>query len=272
MLDLIQLKEKAKYLRQEALEMVLKAGRGHLGGSLSCVEILVALYYGGLLKFDPQNPHWEKRDRFILSKGHANHALYALLADLGFFPKTELARFSQDGGLLNGHCDNLVPGVETITGSLGHVSGIAAGMAWAAKLDGKDYLTFVILGDAECQEGSTWEAAMFANHQKLDNLIAIIDRNKLGASEFTEKTAALEPLAAKWQAFGWEVKTVNGHSIEEILAALKDCRDRKSQKPLVIIADTVKGKGISFFENKALSHGAVPREAEINLARQDLKQ
>ena len=228
--------------------MVINAGRGHLGGSLSCVEILVALYYGGILRIDPKNPKWQDRDRFVLSKGHANSALYVLLADLGFFPKSELSKFSQDGGILNGHCDNLVPGVETITGSLGHGSGIAAGMAWAAKLDEKDYMAFVILGDAECQEGSTWEAAMFASHHGLNNLVAFVDRNRLGASDFTDNTVQLEPLEEKWQAFDWDVKSVNGHSIEEILAALKGCRERKSSKPLAIIADTIKGKGISFLE------------------------
>lgn len=270
-MELPQLEEKAKYLRREAFEMVINAGKGHLGGSLSCVEILVALYYGDILKFDPKNPKWENRDRFILSKGHANNALYVLLADLGFFPASELSKFSKDGCILGGHCDNRVPGVEAITGSLGHGLGIAAGMALGAKLDDKAYMAFVILGDAECQEGSTWEAAMFANHHNLNNLVAFVDRNKLGSEDFTENTSKLEPLEEKWKAFGWDAKSVNGHSIEEILQALGGFRERQSQKPLMIIANTIKGKGVLSLENNPKSHHTLPQGEEINTAKKDLQ-
>lgn len=269
-MDSSQLREKAKFLRRQAFEMVMNAGKGHLGGSLSCTEILVALYYGGILKFDAKRPDWEGRDRFILSKGHANSTLYVLLADFGFFPVSELSRYSQDGGMLGGHCDKRVPGVEITSGSLGHGLGIASGIALGAKLDGKDFLTFVVLGDGECQEGSTWEAGMFAAHHGLNKLIAFIDRNRFGSEESTENTSRLEPLADKWRAFGWEVKSIDGHSVDEIVLALADCRTRQSPKPLMIIANTIKGKGISFLENTPKAHHTLPKGEEIIRARKDL--
>lgn len=269
-MDSSHLKEKAKLLRKNAFEMVIHAGKGHLGGSLSCTEVLVALYYGGILRFDSKNPDWEGRDRFILSKGHANNVLYVLLADLGFFPASELGRYSQDGGMLGGHCDKSVPGVEITSGSLGHGLGIAAGIALGAKLDRKDYMTFVILGDGECQEGSTWEAAMFAGHHSLNKLVAIVDRNGLGSEEFTENNCRLEPLGDKWKAFGWDVKSIDGHSIGEIMAALKDCRTRQATKPLMIIANTIKGKGISSMENTPKAHHTLPKGEDIIAARKDL--
>ncbi|MBW2648027.1 MAG: transketolase [Deltaproteobacteria bacterium] len=266
----LQLKEKAQDLRRRAFEMAINAGKGHLGGSLSCTEILVSLYYGGILRFEPQKPDWEERDRFILSKGHANNTLYVLLADLGFFPEEELSNFSQDGSILGGHCDPQVPGIEIVTGSLGHGLGIAAGIALGAALDGKNFLTFVVTGDGECQEGSIWEAAMFAGHHSLSNLVTFVDRNRLGSEEFTENSASLEPLADKWKAFGWEVKSVDGHSVDEILEALKNCRVRQSQKPLLIIANTVKGKGISCLENTPKSHHTLPKGEDIERTRRDL--
>lgn len=251
--------------------MAMKAGKAHLGGSLSCTEILVALYYGGILRLDPQNPGWEGRDRFILSKGHANNTLYVLLADLGFFPASELSNFLQDGSMLGGHCDSRVPGVEVITGSLGHGLGIAAGIALGASLDHKDYMTFAVLGDGECQEGSIWEAAMFAGHHALKKLVVFIDRNGLGCEEFTEKSCRLEPLKDKWKAFGWEVRSVDGHSVVEILKVLKDARMRKVKKPLMIIADTVKGRGIAVLENKPHAHHTLPKGEDVARARKDLE-
>jgi transketolase len=269
--DVSELKDKAKYIRRQAFETVINAGRGHLGGSLSCTEILVTLYYGGLLRFDSKNPNWEQRDRFIISKGHAVNTLYVLLADLGFFPVSELSRYTKDGGILGGHCDYHIPGIETVSGSLGHGLGIASGIALAAKLDGRDYMTFVLLGDGECQEGSIWEAAMFAASHNLDKLIAFVDRNRLGSEDFTESTARLEPLEDKWRAFGWDVKSVDGHSIEQLLHALKDCRIRESDRPLVIIANTIKGKGISFLENTPKAHHTLPKGDEVIVARRDLE-
>jgi len=193
-----------------------------------------------------------------------------LLADLGFFPVLELSRYSQDGGMLGGHSDIRVPGVEITSGSLGHGLGIAAGVALGAKLDGKDYLTFVVLGDGECQEGSIWEAAMFAGHHNLNKLVAIVDRNRLGAEDFTENTSRLAPFADKWEAFGWEVRSIDGHSIDEIMTALSDCRTRQSPKPLMIIANTIKGKGIPSLENTPKAHHTLPRGEEVIRARKDL--
>lgn len=269
-MDIIQLKEKAKEIRKRTFEMVINAGKGHLGGSLSCVEILVYLYYGGVLKFDPKHPKRDERDIFIMSKGHANNSLYVILADLGFFPASELANFLKDGSMLGQHCDTQVPGIEIITGSLGHGLGIISGIALGYKLDKKNNLHFVVLGDGECQEGSTWEAAMFAGHHELNNLIAFIDRNKLGSEDFTENTARLEPLKDKWRAFGWDTKTIDGHSFEEISAALVGCRNRESNKPLMIIANTIKGKGISVLENLPRAHHTLPKGEEIDIAWKDL--
>lgn len=265
----IELKEKAKYLRQKAFQMVMTAGKGHLGGSFSCTEILVALYYGGILRFDPKNPNWDERDRFILSKGHAINTLYVLLADLGFFPAAELSRFPSD--LLGGHSDNRVPGIEIISGSLGHGLGIAAGIALGAKLSKKDYMVFILLGDGECQEGSVWEAAMFASHHNLNRLVAFVDRNRLGCEEFTEKTQRLEPLGEKWEAFGWHVRAIDGHSIDEILTVLQNCRARESIRPLLIMANTIKGKGISFLENTPRAHHTLPTGQEVTRAMKDLE-
>lgn len=270
-MDINFLNNKAKSIRKKAFEMVIKAGKGHLGGSLSCTEILVALYYGMILKFDPKRPDWEFRDRLIFSKGHANNTLYVILADLGFFPMSELDNYTKDGCLLGNHCDDCVPGVEVISGSLGHGLGIASGIALGAKLTRKDYMTFVILGDGECQEGSVWEAAMFAGHHSLNNLVAIIDRNNLGSEDFTENTSRLENLEDKWLSFGWNVRTIDGHSFESIFPAFEDCRSFKTAKPLMIIAKTIKGKGISSLENTPKSHHTLPNEGEILKALKELE-
>jgi transketolase len=265
------MKAKAKFLRKSAFEIVMSAGKGHLGGSLSCTEILVALYYGDILRYDSKNPAWEGRDRFILSKGHANNVLYVVLADCGFFDTSELLTYTRDGSALGGHCDPRVPGIEIISGSLGHGLGIAAGISFGAKLDKRDYLTFVLLGDGECQEGSVWEAASFAAHHSLNNLIAIVDRNGLGSEEFTENSCKLEPFDRRWRAFGWEVKNVDGHSIDEVMDAFKKCRKRRTCKPMVVIANTVKGKGILSLENTPRAHHTLPRGDDVIAARKDLE-
>lgn len=264
------LKEKAKEIRRETFEMVVNAGKGHLGGSLSIVEILIALYYGGVLRFNPQNPKWEDRDIFILSKGHASNSLYVILADLGFFSKAELTNFCQNGSILGQHCDINVPGIEFNTGSLGHGLGIGSGIALGNKIDGKNNLVFVILGDGECQEGSVWEAAMFANHHNLSNLVAVLDRNQLGSEDFTENTCRLEPLPEKWRDFGWEVKMINGHSFQEIFTALDGCRDLQRIRPLMIISNTIKGKGLSRLENLPHAHHTMPKGEEIEISRKEL--
>lgn len=269
-MELTKLEKKAKYLRKKAFEIVINAGKGHLGGSFSCTEILVALYYGNIMRYDAKNPNWEERDRFILSKGHANNTLYVLLADLGFYPESELGKYSEEGSFLGGHCDPLTPGVEIITGSLGHGLGVSAGIVFGERLNNKKSMTFVVLGDGECQEGSIWEAAMFAGHHKLKNLVTIVDRNRLGSEEFTEKSVSLEPFEDKWKSFGWEVRAVDGHSISELLESLKDCRYRRSDKPLLILANTVKGKGISSLENTPKAHHTLPKGDDVEITRREL--
>lgn len=266
-----QLVQKAKYIRKRAFDVVLRAGKGHLGGSLSCTELLVALYYGGILNFDPNNHINPDRDRFIMSKGHSNNTLYVVLADLGLIEESDLDCYTQDGSLLGGHCDNHVPGIEIISGSLGHGLGVAAGIALGAKLDRKEYCTYVIIGDGESQEGSIWEAAMFAAHHKLNNLVAITDRNRLGSEDFTENNAGLEPLADKWSAFGWDVTIIqDGHSIDEVMAALSNLK--QTEKPKMFIANTTKGKGISSLENTPQSHHTLPKGEFVQQAMEELGQ
>ena len=268
--DIVELEQKANSIRQTVLEMALKAGTGHIAPAYSCTDILVALYHGGVLRVDPLNPDWEERDRFILSKGHACAAQYALLADLGFFPEKELASYCQKGGSLGGHSESDINGVEASTGSLGHGLSIGAGMALAGKMDKKDYIVTVLMGDGELQEGSTWEAVLFSSHWKLNNLVVIIDRNRLQALDFTEQVTSLEPLDKKWQSFGWETAAVNGHSMRGLLAILRTVRKRKSAKPLVIIANTTKGKGVSLMEEKPIWHARIPQGAEVAEAREEL--
>ena len=264
------LEKQAKWVRNQALEMCVAAGAGHLAPAFSCTDILVALYQGGILRVNPRNPAQEARDRFIMSKGHACTSLYAVLADMGYFPISYLKSYCQPGTCLGGHPDADIPGVEVSTGSLGHGLCIGAGMALAAKMDNKDYMTVVLLSDGECQEGSSWEAAMFAVHHHLDNLVAIVDRNKLQAIDFTEQVLALEPLRQKWEAFGWEVRTADGHSYDSLLSVFGDIRSRKSGKPLVVIALTTKGKGISFMENNVIWQYRIPVGDELEQARREL--
>ncbi len=265
-----ELKEKANYIRNQILDMCVRAGTGHVNSSFSCAEILTALYYGGILRFDPKNPKWQGRDRFILSKGHASVILYPILADLGFFPVEELNRFNQADGIFGVHLQNDVPGVEITSGSLGHGLGVAAGIALAAKMNRDLFFTFVLLGDGECYEGSVWETAMFASHNRLNNLIAIVDRNYLCATDFTEDVVGLEPFNEKWKACGWNVININGHSFEEIFKALSGFRSRRSVKPLVIIADTTKGKGVSFISNEPLWHALAPKGQQAIEAKNEL--
>ncbi len=271
-MDVGALEKKARWVRREAIEMCLAAGGGHVAPAFSCTDILVALYYGGIMKVDPKNRFWPDRDRFILSKGQGCASLYAVLADFGFFPVKDLRTYCQLGTHLGGHSESNVPGVEAFTGSLGQGIALGAGMALAAKVDGKKYFTYVILGDGELQEGSVWEAAMFAGHHHLDNLVAIIDRNGLQAIDFTEQAMMLEPLADKWQSFGWDVEVVNGHDYTEMLEVFGKARTRDSDKPLCVIANTIKGKGVSFMENKAIWHFRIPTGDEIAQARKELEQ
>ncbi len=265
-----ELRRKASLIRRETLEMICSAGKGHIGGAFSCMDILVTLYYGKILRFDASKRDWKDRDRFILSKGHSAAALYAILCDLGYFPRLELLNYQKKDCILRGHPDRKIPGIEADTGSLGHGLGIGAGLALSAKMDGKDFMTVVLMGDGECCEGSVWEAAMFAARRKLNNLIGIVDKNGLSATDFLKDCSAIDPLDDKWKAFGWDVVVVNGHSFEELLSAFSGFRDRKSGKPLMIIADTVKGKGVSFMEGCPEWHHAVPNKEQYELARIEL--
>ena len=264
------LEYKAAELRLHILRTALKAGKGHVPPAFSWVEIGVALFYGGHLNLRSHDPKWKNRDRFILSKGHGCLTLYAMLADLGFFPKTELDNFCGPGSLLAGHPDTQIPGVEGVSGSLGHGLGLSAGLALGAKLHSYPWKVVTVMGDGECQEGSVWEAAMFASHHQLHNLVAIIDRNGLGATNYTEKNVALEPFVSKWKAFGWEVVSINGHSFEELDKVLGCFRQRQSLKPLMILAQTVKGKGLSFMEASVDWHHRIPKGEEVEEAIRQL--
>ncbi|MDP2662115.1 MAG: transketolase [Dehalococcoidia bacterium] len=263
------LESKSKWVRQRVLEMVSHAGHGHIGSSLSCVELLVTLYLAPLLIYDAQKPDWQERDRFIMSKGHAAEALYAVLAAAGYFSESTLAWYGEPGCPLGGEPSHHVAGVEVIGGSLGHGLNIGAGMALAARMDGQDWRTVVMLGDAECYEGSVWEAAMFASHHGLNNLIGIIDRNHLAILGGTEKILRLEPLTEKWQAFGWRVMRLDGHDPDEIIQRW-EFATYPSNRPTMLIADTVKGKGISFMENDPQWHHGVPKGEQLEIARKEL--
>ena len=255
----------AKSIRQKTLTMSYEAKGSHIGSCLSCVDILTVLYFK-ILNIDPANPLADERDRFILSKGHAAASLYATLAQRGFFPEEILKKYSQDGEKLAGHPSRgCVPGVEVSSGSLGHGLPMAAGMALAAKRDKKSYRVFTLMSDGECDEGSVWEAALFSSHHKLDNLTVVIDRNQLQAFGRTSEVMELEPLAQKWQAFGWSTTEINGHDFTALEAALSGVPAAVG-KPSVIIAHTIKGKGVSFMEDKLEWHYRNLTKEEYELA------
>ena len=266
-----QLRHKAQQIRLDILLAIKSAKKGHIGGSYSIVDILVTLFHGGIVKFEASNPNWEERDRFILSKGHAGVAIYAILADLGFFNKEEMA-FLNNGRMLGEHPDQFIPGVETISGSLGHGLPIAAGMALADKLDKKNNRrTFIILGDGECYEGSVWEGANFAAHHGLDNLCAIIDRNKLITHGSTEDINTLEPMVDKWKAFGWDTYEIDAHDIDQLLKFFGSLKQKSNKKPIALIANSVKGKGVSFMEdNPSWHHGGIDEE-NFKIANKELQ-
>jgi transketolase len=264
------LEKKAKEIRIDLLKMIYEANMGHTGGSLSCTDILTVLYYS-IMKINPADPHWEDRDRFILSKGHSVEAYYCILADKGFFPREDLKTFCKFGSKLIGHPNNEIPGIEMNTGSLGHGLPIAVGMALAAKMDKKSWRVFVLTGDGELAEGTIWEGAMAAAHYNLDNLIAIVDRNNLQMSGNTEEVMKLEPLKEKWKSFGWEVMLVDGNDVEELENALKSVPKIKN-KPTVLIANTKKGKGVSFIEDMADWHHKVPTYEQLQQAIKELSE
>jgi transketolase len=262
--------ERAQRIRRASLRMAHAAKLGHPGGDLSAADILATLYFR-ILAVDPAHPSDPRRDRFVLSKGHASAALYATLAEAGFFPIEWLSTYTQPLSRLNGHPDrNTVPGVEANTGPLGHGLPIAAGLALGARLSGATWRTFVLTGDGELQEGSNWEAAMAAAHFGLDRLTAIVDRNGLQQGDFTERTIGLEPLADRWRAFGWSVAEVDGHDIPVLIETLERV-PLSPGRPTCLIARTRKGRGVSFIENRAEWHHRVPTDAEIDLALAELE-
>ena len=266
----LALKKKAREVRIEIIKMIYKAQSGHPGGSLSAADIVTVLYFD-ILNIDVNRPQWEKRDRFILSKGHACPVWYVCLAKKGFFPMRELGKLRVIGGILQGHPDmKKVPGLDMTTGSLGQGLSAGLGMALGAKVQKLDFKTYVLLGDGEINEGQIWEAAMSANKFHLDNLVAIIDYNNLQLDGYCHEVMPIEPVKDKWISFGWNVKEINGHNINEILSVLEKLKNHQDL-PTVIIAHTIKGKGISFMENMAEWHGKAPDEDQFKLAIQELE-
>ncbi|HEX5038148.1 MAG TPA: transketolase [bacterium] len=259
----------AKKIRRHAVRMTSLGGSSHIASVLSMTDILAVLY-GHVLRLDPKNPKWEDRDRFILSKGHSGAGVYAALAERGFFPVSQLDTHCQNGSRLSGHVSHKdVPGVELSTGSLGHGLSVAAGMALAGKLAGKTHRVFTVLSDGECDEGSNWEAILFAPHHKLDNLVAVIDYNKIQSLTSISDTLELEPFVDKWRSFGWSVLELDGHDhkkMVEVFSKLPFAKD----KPSCVIAHTTKGKGVSFMENSVLWHYRTAKGAEFDDAMKEL--
>ncbi len=254
--------ELAWLIRRHGIEMTHLSGGSHIGAILSVADI-VAFLYTDVLKYDQNNPKWEDRDRFILSKGHAGASIYAALAENGFFPVEELKTHYANGSRLSGHVSHHVPGVDFSTGSLGHGLSAGVGMAYAAKKDGKTWNTYVVLGDGECDEGSVWEAALFANHFRLNNLIAIVDHNHMQSLDFNENTLEIEDFGNKWKAFGWNVIEIDGNDHSDLKKAFEEAnrlQNKEPHKPVVIIANTIKGCGVSFMENDILWHYRFPHD------------
>jgi len=264
-----ELQDKAKQIRRLIIQMLAKAGSGHPGGSLSSADLITALYFV-ILRHNPKDPNWPNRDRFHMSKGHCCPLWYAVLAETGYFPIQELWSLRQLGSILQGHPDRRTPGVSVASGSLGQGLSVALGMSLAGKIDKKDYRVYCLLGDGETQEGNIWEAAMAASHYKCDNLCAILDYNGFQIDGRTKDIMDLEPLAAKWQAFGWQTIEIDGHNMKEILSAFQEAKTIKG-KPTIIIARTIKGKGVSFMENVVDFHGRAPTKEEAERALKELE-
>ncbi len=266
-----ELAEKARNLRIQVVKMIYKAKSGHPGGSLSATDIITALYFHHL-NIDPTHPHWPERDRFILSKGHAAPLLYAALAEKGFFSQKELNTLRSIGSILQGHPDiRKTPGVEMTTGYLGHGLSVGVGIALGAKLDRKSYRIYVLLGDGEIDAGFNWEAAMAANKYKLDNLTAILDLNGVQLDGPTNEIMPLEPVVDKWRSFNWHTIEIDGHNIKQVLETLDETKYIHG-KPSIIIAHTIKGKGVSFMENKSAWHGRAPNKEEFETALKELQK
>jgi transketolase len=268
--SLEELQEIAKRVRRDIVEMTGAAKSGHPGGSLSAVEVVVELFFD-YMRIDPKNPKWEDRDRFILSKGHGAPVLYAAMAEAGFTPADQLKTLRRFGSIYQGHPDmRFIPALEASTGSLGEGLSLALGMGLAARMDGRAFRTYVVLGDGEIQEGQIWEAAMAAAFHKIDNVVAIVDYNKIQLDGFVKDIMEIAPVADKWRAFGWHTLEIDGHSIPAVRQALEEAEATKG-KPTCIVANTVKGKGVSFMENNPKYHGVAPTAEEVKLALQELQ-
>ena len=260
----------AKQIRRDIIEMTAAAGSGHPGGSLSAVEILTTLYFGGAMNHNPANPKWADRDRIILSKGHAAPVLYSVMAEAGYVPKDKLTTLRKIGSIFQGHPDvRFIPALDASTGSLGEGVSLAIGMGMAAKLNNSPSRVFCILGDGESQEGQIWEGAMFAAYHKNDNICVIVDHNRIQLDGFVKDIMEVEPLVDKWLAFGWHVIDVDGHDIPALQAAFAEAAATKG-KPTALVARTVKGKGVSFMENNPKFHGMAPTKDEAALALKEL--
>ncbi len=259
----------SKRIRIKILHMLTLSGSGHTGGSLSAADVATAIYFSKM-KFDPANPSWEERDRFIMSKGHAAPLIYAIMAAAGYFPKEDIDSLRKIESPLQGHpCCRKLPGIEVSTGSLGQGLSVANGMALGLRLDNNPARVFCIMGDGEIQEGQIWEAAMTAAHYNIDNICAVVDNNELQIDGPVEEVMGIQPVHDKWEAFGWHAISIDGHDMEEILRALDEAENTKG-KPTVIIANTTKGKGVSFFENKVEYHGAAPSQDEFERAVKEI--
>ena len=260
----------SKDIRRSILNMIYNSKSGHIGGSFSCVDILISLFYGKNIKFNPKKPNLKNRDRLIVSKGHASVAFYSVLSSLGFFNKNELKKYCKNNTRLATHLNKEVPGVEFDTGSLGHGLGVGCGLAYSAKLDNKSYKTFVLISDGELYEGSTWEALIFANNFKLNNLVIIVDRNKQIVMDKTEDCMILDPIVDKFKSFGFKTVITDGHSIKKLNRVFNKIKKTKTKKPIVVIANTVKGKGVSFMEGNVKWHHSVPNNEEYDKAKIEL--
>ena len=266
---ILSLNQKAKELRKEILTVIYKAQSGHPGGSLSAIDMLVGLYYYKL-KVEPKNPMWEDRDRFVLSKGHCSPAIYAVLADKGYFPKSELDGYRKIGWMLQGHPELNTPGIDFAGGALGQGICFAVGIALACRLDRRKNKVYAMIGDGESQEGAVWEASMAAAFYKLENLIVILDKNQVQQTGKTKDIMDIGDAAAKWKAFGWNVIEINGHDMEQIVKALDKSSKLKNKKPTIIISNTVKGKGVSFMELNHRFHGKAPNDEEFKKALMEI--
>lgn len=266
-MNILNLKKKCTWIRQEVLKAAEKSGKAHIGGTFSAVEILVALYYGGIIKFNPKRPDWVMRDRFILSKGHACSALYAIFLDLSVLTKNEYESYGQNGGL-GGQLESTISGVDFNTGSIGHSVGVCVGMALAAKIQRKNFRSFTLIGDSEFYEGSIWESLIFAQENNVTNVIVIIDRNRLMVTDIIDDSGLYQNFRQKVEDFGWAYFECDGHDLNELVKTLKNIG--RIKKPSILVANTVKGKGVSLFENNMKWHNSMPSAKDLEIARTEL--